>query len=163
MNKINDEEAIALLHLGHVQIVQAVISRLSTVSAGLKGLSITVSVGVLAVFKDQPRWSTAVLLLTLTVGLAVLDAFYLGTERHFVGESIRITSKPVEEWADLHVEPPTAKLAHTFRALSSYSIAGFYLPILASALIVAARSDTQVGQRDTTAPAILNSCPGSSK
>ncbi|CAN0585776.1 unnamed protein product, partial [Laminaria digitata] len=67
----------------HLEIITATISRLASHSFLLKGWSVTLASGVLALAVQQKQAALALCGLPAVVALAILDAYYLSLERRF--------------------------------------------------------------------------------
>lgn len=76
---INDPEAIA-----HINMLQGIINRMAANSANCKNWAVTLVIAVFAL-SDTDGWQRFFICLGATIMFFLLDCFYLGLERRFIG------------------------------------------------------------------------------
>jgi|SRR5215470_9683383 len=126
--------------LEHVRMIQAVISRMAQNSFVLKGWSVTLATGILAVAISEKRQAFAWLGLLPALTFWGLDAFYLRQERLYrslhddvcaaFGSSTPVTFDM--STAKLRVSPSS-----WLRTLFSRTVVGLHAPLLAVIVTVA--------------------------
>lgn len=119
-----DQGSQVTLRLGHLGMIESVISRLSGHSATVKNFSLTVYAGslALAVTESEPDllWVAALAPLLF----AALDAYYLATERSFRDFYEKVAKRPLEDAANVAMEQGRPRLP---AALRSPAVWPFYL------------------------------------
>ena len=131
-------DKVADLRVKHLEMLQSVISRIAGYGASFKGLCITLTTAVCG-FGITSHSSYVVVLAILPVfAFCVLDANCLRVERRFrlVYDSIR--RQPWDTAPDFEISIVSAPPLHIWDVLKSWAISGFYGPLLAGVLIVAA-------------------------
>ncbi len=129
-------EKIADLRVKHLEMVQAVISRVAGQGATLKNYCITLTTAVcgFAITLQTPQ--VALLALLPVTIFALLDAQYLRLERRFRGlfEQVRL-----EDWGTIpnfEISNKSALAVSYWGALWSWSIVIFYAPLALAVVIV---------------------------
>ena len=113
-----DQASLVSLRLGHLGMIQSVVSRLSGHSATVKNFDLTVFMGVVTLavsHSDQELLWVAVLLPLL---FAALDAYYLGIERSFRDFYRTVAERPISEAANVAMNPAPHRLLAALRSLS---------------------------------------------
>jgi hypothetical protein len=93
---------------GHLQMIQAVISRLAGQSTTVKGWSITVTGALLGFAATTRTPVTAVIAAWAVLAFAVLDGYYLAFERAYRSHYIAAVAGTMPDW-DLTITPPTRR------------------------------------------------------
>lgn len=117
-------EKNADLRLKHLEMVQAVIARLANTGASHKNYCLTITTAIIGLAVTLQKPAVVLIVLLPICVFAFLDAQYLKTERRFrdLFESIR-----AEDWASAPSFSMTPMSSPSYwRALRSWSIAGFY-------------------------------------
>ena len=121
--------------VAYLQMIEAVIDRMSTSSAIYKGFAAAILAGVAGVAFSDVEWYVLAVLVLPMAGLAALDVRHLRTERAYraLYEEVRIDAHPVD--FDLCV---TARLTRceVCRCLQSWSVWMFYGPLFCAWLIL---------------------------
>lgn len=127
------------LKIAYLQMIQAVIDRMSTLSAVIKGFCVTTVSGIIiASFTDVNRCGPF-LALVLVFSFIILDVYYLRLERRF-----RALYNRVREGGhaiDFNLRPPKGrelkgdKSVSTWSCLKSPAVWLFYLPAGLVALV----------------------------
>jgi hypothetical protein len=107
----------------HLQMIQAVITRLSAQSTTIKGWCVTVTAALLGLSANATSPAIAIIAFYVVISFAVLDAYYLAVERAHRVLYERTVAGQVPQWS-LTISRPT--LRQTLRALRSPSIALLY-------------------------------------
>jgi hypothetical protein len=128
---------IADLRVKHLEMVQAVISRIAGQSATLKNYCLTLTSALcgFAITLQRPL-VTLLALLPITI-FALLDAQYLRLERRFRGLFDKVRT---EDWGSIpnfEISSASAPKTSYWAALLSWSIATFYVPLAVAVMIVA--------------------------
>ncbi|SED04468.1 hypothetical protein [Bradyrhizobium erythrophlei] len=133
-------EKIADLRLKQFEMLQGVVARMSAQSATLKNYCVTISMAIAGFAITLQRPIVALLTLVPILSFAFLDARYLQQERRFRG---RFDAVAAEGWET----PPTFEMGKTANPVSPYwsaffswSVAGFYLPLVIVAVTAVAIS-----------------------
>lgn len=130
-------EKMADLRVKHLEMLQAVVSRIAGQGATLKNYCITLTTAVcgFAITLQQPLVALLALL-PITI-FAMLDAQYLRLERRFRGlfEQVRLE----ENWGaipNFEINSKSAPVVSYWSALWSWSIVIFYAPLAFAVVIV---------------------------
>ena len=125
----------------HLGITQSVIQRMASNSASYKTWCITIVSAMLMVLAGKSKQNIAVLAVLPSVFFAALDAYYLALEKVFRESCNSFIDKlhsGRQSPKDLYSVSPTVNLRQLqFDAIKSYSILGFYLPLIV--LIIVAK------------------------
>lgn len=127
----------------HLEMIQAVISRLGTDSFLVKGWTVTVSGAFLGFAIDNEEWGLALAGVLPALLFWGLDAYFLRAERLFraLHDAVRTGSPKVEPFSMAATHPPvatSAPKASWIDALISPTLGVFYGTVVVSALVVAA-------------------------
>lgn len=99
-----DPGTLVSLRMGHLGMIESIISRLSGHSATVKNFAVTVYIGsfALAVSESEPGliWIAAI----APILFALLDAYYLGVERSFRDFYRTIAERPLAEAENMKME-----------------------------------------------------------
>lgn len=141
------EEHLSTVRLGHLNMIQGVISRISGYSANAKNFCITVLAAIIGI-SFQYRLPLGLLLPAATfivVVFGALDTYYLAQERRFRDLYSDVAARPLADALQLDLNPGKLVFRKYFGALRSFSTGGYYalLLIAAGLLLVVAygRSD----------------------
>jgi hypothetical protein len=119
---------------GHLGIIQNVIQRMGGNSTACKTWCITVVAALLVVVADKGKPQLALLALLPTVLFAALDVYYLALEKGFrqsYDDFIRKLHMQALTASDLYSLEPTGNIwSLQLKSLGSFSIWGFYVPLL---------------------------------
>lgn len=129
--KLNETSPSVQAHLG---IIQNVIQRMGTNSAACKTWCITIVAALLVVVADKNKPHLALLALLPTFLFASLDVYYLALEKGFrksYDDFIRKVHIQALSPSDLFsLEPSGETTRHQLKALGSFAVWGFYVPLL---------------------------------
>lgn len=132
----------------HLELIQAVITRLASNNASHKNYCITlVSAGIgLAAVLDRPL--LALVALVPTIVFATLDAQYLRVERRYRLLYDQVRSEPSDVRPDFRLRTsPELATVRFWSTFWSWSIQAFYLPTSAGILLAIAAMEL-IGERD---------------
>lgn len=119
----------------HLGILQGIILRMATNSASCKTWCISVVSAILVIVADKGKPDLAWIALFPTILFAALDAYYLALEKGFrnsYDKFIRKLHTGQLTTEDLYsVEPVGRSVDLQISALKSFSIWGFYIPLIA--------------------------------
>jgi hypothetical protein len=138
MTKTLSLAELVQLRLAHLGMIQAVVTRMSGFSAGIKNFCVTITVALAALWLQKPNSFVLALDMIVIISFAALDAYYLAVERHFVSVYKRVSARPIDDATDLAIPGPTASFSAMKRATISLSIVGFYVPFLAALVLLMA-------------------------
>ena len=128
-------EKVAELRIKHLEMLQALITRMASYGAAFKSYCITVTTAVIGFAFTLHRPAVAALALLPVVAFGVADAQYLRVERRFrdVFNLVRKESWEAMPSFDIHLEsaPDQSFLA----AVTSWSIIWFYMPLAVGVLV----------------------------
>jgi hypothetical protein len=132
-----DSAKIADLKAKHLEMIQAVILRMSHQAAAIKNYCITVSAAVCGFAVTLQRPIVALVALLPIASFALLEAHYLRLERCFRALFDHTRAEPWEKVPTFEISLKTVPPQRYWTALLSWSITGFYLPLAAGVGIVA--------------------------
>ena len=120
----------------YLQMIQEVISRMSTISSVIKGFAITIITTIIAVLGTRILENCKIFIfLLLLIALPMLDAYYLQLERKYrtLYEDVRLDKHPV----DFCLSASSDNNENIFwKCICSKCILGFYIPIFILYLII---------------------------
>jgi hypothetical protein len=129
-------EKLVDMRLKHLEMIQAVVTRMSGYSATLKNYCITLVIAVIG-FAFTMKQANLIALATLAiVTFAYLDARYLQLERSYrsLFNDVRLQDWNARPLFDLR---PSLLDKHPYwEAFLSWSIVGFYAPVLVVVFII---------------------------
>lgn len=131
-----DSEKTADLRVKHLEMIQAVVLRMSNQAAMAKSYCITLTTAVCGFAITLQRPVVALIAILPITTFALLDAQYLRLERCFRDLFDRTRR---EDWGALptfEIDLKTAPPSRYWGAFFSWSIASFYLPVLAGVAVV---------------------------
>ncbi|OYX36765.1 MAG: hypothetical protein B7Y99_00400 [Caulobacterales bacterium 32-69-10] len=134
-----DSGALVTARLGHLQMIQDVVARMSNRSSALKGFCVTMVAAVIALKADE-LGLRLMWLLSLVALLAACDAAYLRIEADFRGLYRRVAQRPLEQALDLTIERPDKTFDGYRTALKSWAVWPFYTVIAATIVAIGATS-----------------------
>lgn len=118
----------------HLELIQAIVARLSASSAAAKGWTLTVAGAGFGFSSIQREWYLALLATGAVVAFSILDASYLTEERRFrcLYEAARkceidVYSMDKDAYASRYSKPDT---------YFSWSVVGFYGPLVGVGYVV---------------------------
>lgn len=120
----------------HLEFIQGVIARQSNASSTAKGWSLTLAGAAFGFSAVNDKWYLALLGCVVLGAFSVLDAYYLHAERQFrdLYENARLGA--IEDYVmSPHLATPSRQRHETYR---SWSILGFYGPLLVAGAVVTA-------------------------
>ena len=130
-NRINETSPSVQAHLG---ILQNVIQRMSSNSNSCKAWCITVVSAILVIVADKGKPNFAFIALIPTFLFFTLDAYYLALEKSFrqtynqFVKRIHSGLATTEDLFDVH--PSGGQWKHRLKAISSFSVWGFYFTLM---------------------------------
>ena len=128
-------DTMATLRLGHLQMIQGVVGRMSSYSASVKNFNVTIVAGLLAFYSQKPDGRVFIFALFAVVALALLDTHYLRLEKAYRSLFDEVRNEPIHLPTDFRL-PPDMKSNHSVRdVICSWSVLGFYAPIIAALII----------------------------
>lgn len=129
-----DQSSLASMRMGHLGMIESVVSRLSGHSATVKNFCITVFVAVMAMGVSEAEPSLFWVAAAAPALFMLLDAYYLGIEQSFRSLYRSVAARPLSEAdvVDMDRDRPTPKMA-----LRSFAVWPFYLVQSAFAILVA--------------------------
>lgn len=119
----------------HLELIQAIISRMANNSFLLKGWAITLFVAIFALAWDQESvWHFCLTYIPI-LSFWFLDAYYLQQERLYrqLYDEVRLLDS---ESIDFSMKPPSSKVKDYFKVLFSGTELLYYAPILVIISIV---------------------------
>jgi hypothetical protein len=118
----------------HLQIIQAVINRMAGNSSSCKTWCITLVSAILVVIADKGKPDFALIALLPALLFCALDTYYLALEKAFRYSYNSFISKLHAHGIspqDLYNVQPSGRIwGHILKALGSFSIWGFYIPLV---------------------------------
>lgn len=132
------EKLIMQNKIKHLEMLQLIISRLSSNSFLLKGWSVTLVVALFALSSNSTTRIHYFLLAYLPVILFwILDGYYLGQERAFrkLYEKVRTSPEDKVDFS-MNTKPLTSDCKEWAKAFFSITLLVFYLALILSILVV---------------------------
>lgn len=118
----------------HLEMIQAIITRMNTNSFHLKGLAITIVAAILAVYASTQKLDFILIAIFLPIIFWFLDTYYLQMERKFRGlynDVARVSDKPKDiKLFAMRPDLYTGGKYAYFCVLFSKTIWPVYLPII---------------------------------
>ncbi|MFL6090194.1 MAG: hypothetical protein ACJ71Z_08650 [Aeromicrobium sp.] len=145
----------------HLELVSLIIARQAGASATAKGWSITIASAAFGVAVIRESWYLLALGVAVLLAFSILDSLYLHNEQKFRDLYDAIARNDIAPFA---MDLVAAKSARTKnKSYFSWSIACFYGPLLAAALILTtlalADHDDGNGERDQGRHSHLGATP----
>jgi hypothetical protein len=131
-------EKIADLRLKHLEMIQAVVSRMASQCATLKNYCVTISVALAGFAITLQRPVVALLTLVPILSFAFLDARYVQLERRFRERFDAVTAEGWDTPPNFNMGKKTDPVLPYWSAFFSWSVAGFYLPLAIVAILAVA-------------------------
>ena len=124
-------------HVKHLEMIQSVVSRLSSNSTSLKTWAVTLISGLFALAAKETQTQYVLVAYLPAVTFWSLDAYYLAQERAYRGffDEVRVEEPEPDQYFSLDASAFTGKRAWA-SALFSKASSGFYVPLLFTVLIV---------------------------
>lgn len=125
-------EKVADLRLKHLEMIQAIISRIANNGAAIKNYCITITTAVCGFALTLQRPAIGALALLPILAFALLDAQYLRLERRF---RCLFDNARKEEWSappTFAIDLTTAPAISLWSAIKAWPIIGFYGTIAGS-------------------------------
>lgn len=118
------------LQIAHLNLIQGVITRMSSFSAGVKNFCVTISVGIIAVAyqKQLPMLTCAAFAVVLI--FCLMDTYYLSLEKRYRELYEQVAKRPIGQAYDMSLEARRIDFPTYFSSLRSISVAGFYVLLL---------------------------------
>ena len=137
MVNLDETSASVQSHLG---IIQGVIQRMATNSTSCKTWCTTIVSAILVAVSDKKNPDLSWVSIFPAILFAILDAYYLALEKGF-RNSYKTFVKKLHNGTlspeDLYsISTEGGKIKTHFEAITSFSIWGFYIPLIILALIV---------------------------
>ncbi len=116
--------------VGHLNMVQGIVSRMATFSANAKNFCVTVVAALLGIAFQQHLPFLLLAAAFVVISFSALDIYYLAQERRFRDFYRDIADRPLTEATKLDLTPSKLTLADYFAGIRSFSTGGFYLLLL---------------------------------
>lgn len=122
------------LQIAHLSMIQGVIARMSSFSAGVKNFCVTISAGIIAIAyqKHIPMMFAAAIAVVLIFFL--MDGYYLALEKRYRQLYEEVALRPLGQASDMSLKAKELDLSTYFSAARSISVAGFYALLLIGVL-----------------------------
>lgn len=128
--KLPPTDELLTARVGHLNMIQGIVSRLATFSANAKNFCITVVAALIGVAFQQ---HLPLLLITapfVVISFAALDIYYLAQERRFREFYREVADRPLAAAAKMDLAPSKLSLLDYINGIRSFSTGGFYLLLL---------------------------------
>jgi hypothetical protein len=127
----------------HLELVSAVVARMATASAAAKGWSITLAGAAFGVAIVRDKWYLILLGILALILFGILDGFYLHNEKRFrdLYDAIAIDNAVTPLSMDLSGVKPRSRN----ESLVSWSVLGFYGPLVLGGLVLLAAALCHAG------------------
>jgi hypothetical protein len=131
LKKLDETSQSVQAHLG---IIQNVVQRMSGNSAACKTWCVTLVAAILVLVADKGKANLVLLVVLPIIIFAVLDVYYLQLEKGFRNSYNAFITKVHDHTlapSDLYSVDPSGPVVDRVRAaLKSFSVSGFYIPLL---------------------------------
>jgi hypothetical protein len=128
-------EKLADLRMKHIEMLQAVISRMAGYGAAFKSYCITVATAVVGFAFTLHRPVVAAIALLPILAFAVADAQYLRIERRFRGLFDLVRKQDWDAMPSFEINLQNAPAESFFSTATSWSIVSFYAPLAVGVVI----------------------------
>jgi hypothetical protein len=128
-------EKIAELRVKHLEMLQALITRMAGYGASFKSYCITVTTAVIGFAFTLHRPAVAALALLPVIAFGVADAQYLRVERRFRGVFNLVRAESWEAMPSFDINLESAPKHSFLSAITSWSIVWFYAPLAVGVLL----------------------------
>lgn len=129
-NKNPSAEDLIGARLGHLNMIQGVVSRLATFSASAKNFCITVLAALIGVaFQQNLPWLFLAAAFVV-ISFAALDVYYLAQERRFRELYSEVAARTLVDASQFDMSPSSLTVREYGMAIRSFSTGGFYLLLL---------------------------------
>jgi hypothetical protein len=128
-------EKVAELRIKHLEMLQALITRMAGYGAAFKSYCITVTTAVVGFAFTLHRPAVAALALLPVVAFGVADAQYLRVERRFRDVFNLVRKESWDTMPSFEINLQSAPTQSFVAAASSWSIVWFYLPLAVGVLV----------------------------
>lgn len=139
-------EKIAELRVKHLEMVQALVTRMAGYGVSFKSYCITVVTAVLGFAFTLQRPAVAALALLPLLSFALVDAQYLRIERRFRSLFDTVRSEGWLEMPTFEIKLENAPKVSYWSALGSWSITSFYVPLAIGVVIAVVGARFVYGQ-----------------
>lgn len=132
--KNSSSDKLVDLQIAHLGMIQGVIARMSSFSAGVKNFCVTISAGIIAVaFQKQiPMLIGAAIAVVLIFFL--MDGYYLALEKRYRELYEKVAQRPLGQAPDMSLKAKRLDLSTYIAAARSISVFGFYALLLCGVL-----------------------------
>lgn len=128
--KLPPTDELLTARVGHLNMIQGVVSRLATFSANAKNFCITVVAVLVGIAFQQHLPLLLVAAAFVVASFAALDIYYLAQERRFREFYREVADRPLADAAQMDLSPSKLTLGEYFAGIRSFSTGGFYLLLL---------------------------------
>jgi hypothetical protein len=128
-------EKISELRVKHLEMLQALITRMAGYGASFKSYCITVTTAVIGFAFTLHRPAVAALALLPVIAFGVADAQYLRVERRFRGVFNLVRAESWDAMPSFDINLESAPKQSFLSAITSWSIVWFYAPLAAGVLL----------------------------
>lgn len=116
--------------IGHLNMIQGVVTRLATFSANAKNFCITVVAALLGIAFQQHLPLLLLVAALVVLSFAALDVYYLAQERRFREFYRLVADRRLADAGKLDLSPSKLTLWDYLNGIRSFSTGGFYLLLL---------------------------------
>ena len=128
-------EKVAELRIKHLEMLQALITRMAGYGAAFKSYCITVTTAVIGFAFTLHRPAVAALALLPVVAFGVADAQYLRVERRFRDVFNLVRKEGWDAMPSFDIDLRSAHAQSFLAAVTSWSIIWFYMPLAIGVLL----------------------------
>lgn len=125
MTEALGQDSLVQLRLGHLGMIQDVVTRLAGYSATVKNFCITVVAGAIVATYAGNKADLLWIAVIAVILFAALDAYYLALERSFRAFYDKVADRPLAQASNLTIRRGSFSWP---RALWSASVLPFYFP-----------------------------------
>lgn len=127
------DDQLINMKMGHLNMIQGVITRMSTFGAAAKTFTVTALAGLIAISLQANPYSLGMIALIITILFLATDLYYLKLEIQFRSLYDHVASRPLDQASDLSIAP--RKNADDMKHALSSPVVLFYVVILVAALV----------------------------
>lgn len=118
----------------HLSMLQNIVQRMAVNSSSCKSWCITLVSAILVIVADKGKPDYVWIALLPTIIFACLDAYYLALEKGFretYNDFVKKLHTQELQQSDLYaIQPSGDIMTHQFEAFKSFSVWGFYIPLI---------------------------------
>ncbi|WP_417818726.1 hypothetical protein [Tritonibacter scottomollicae] len=134
---MDQEKLLAEMHMKHLEMLQAVISRMASNSSSAKTYCMSISSALIALSAAIKDANVLYFSIPMIMIFSLLDGYYLRLERAFRDQYNSARRRKKNEEPDFEISPSWTAGSGRLSGVLSWSVWIFYLPVILTFLAVA--------------------------